>query len=440
MKTSALDPRHTITGSSQLPGLKVTGHKFTVPLDHARPDGEALKIFAREVVAIEQKDDESLPWLVFFQGGPGFPSPRPEGRGGWLKRAVEEYRVLLLDQRGTGLSTPVTHQTLSALASPEIQAEYLGHFRADSIVKDAELIRKQLMGDRKWTGLGQSFGGFCMFTYLSMAPEGLEGALVTGGIPPIGESVDDVYRATYMRVVQRNKEYFERYPYDADIMRRVYKYLADNEVYTAQKERLRPRRMQQLGLNFGFSSGFERVHYAVEQAFVRVGEKEELSYAFLRGADALLDFNTNPIYSLLHEAIYCEGTASGWAAERVLSEFSEFDLNANEVPYFTGEMIYPWMFDEYNCLEPLKRAAQILADRSDWPDLYDLEKLRSNSVPAVATLYFDDMYVESLYSHGIAKQIPHLRLWVTNEFEHSGLRDDGERILDRMLGMLKGTI
>ena len=45
----------------------------------------------------------------------------------------------MLDQRGTGRSSPIG--TLPGL-TPAEQAEYLTHFRADSIVRDAELIRR----------------------------------------------------------------------------------------------------------------------------------------------------------------------------------------------------------------------------------------------------------------------------------------------------------
>ncbi|GAL15185.1 proline iminopeptidase [Vibrio astriarenae] len=38
------------------------------------------------------------------------------------------------------------------------QAEYLSHFRADNIVRDAEFIRESF-GIEKWSTLGQSFGG-----------------------------------------------------------------------------------------------------------------------------------------------------------------------------------------------------------------------------------------------------------------------------------------
>src|SRR4029077_7200184 len=101
----------------------------------------------------------------------------------------------LLDQRGTGRSTPVSAEALAGL-DPAAQAAYLRNFRADSIVRDAELIRAQLES-HPWRVLGQSFGGLCVTTYLSFAPEGLHEAFITGGLPPLVGGADDVYRATY---------------------------------------------------------------------------------------------------------------------------------------------------------------------------------------------------------------------------------------------------
>ncbi len=53
---------------------------------------------------------------------------------------------------------------------------YLSFFRADSIVKDAEMVREALVPrdncGGKWSVLGQSYGGFLIFTYLSFAPKG----------------------------------------------------------------------------------------------------------------------------------------------------------------------------------------------------------------------------------------------------------------------------
>ena len=87
------------------PGLTFRDHVVAVPLDHARPGGPSIDVFAREVVAAG-REGETLPWLLFLQGGPGGKSPRPLAADGWIGRAVETHRVLLLDQRGTGRSTP----------------------------------------------------------------------------------------------------------------------------------------------------------------------------------------------------------------------------------------------------------------------------------------------------------------------------------------------
>src|SRR5687768_14450150 len=121
-------------------GAILTEREHTVPLDHVRPDAGSITVFTREVAAPDGLD---RPYLVFLQGGPGFEAARPTSPPtGWMKRAIQEYRVLLVDQRGTGRSTPVGPVIPGDTA--EAQAEYLTHFRADSIVRDAEVIRREL--------------------------------------------------------------------------------------------------------------------------------------------------------------------------------------------------------------------------------------------------------------------------------------------------------
>src|SRR5450755_3799505 len=158
--------------SYRQPGTVLTDRTFQVPLDHRAPAGDKIEVFAREVVASDTAAGD-LPWLVFLQGGPGFGAERPVGRSVWLERALNDFRVLLLDQRGTGRSSPASRQTLALHPAARQQADYLAHFRADSIVADAELIRQQVTGGAPWSVLGQSFGGFCTVTYLSFAPEGV---------------------------------------------------------------------------------------------------------------------------------------------------------------------------------------------------------------------------------------------------------------------------
>jgi pimeloyl-ACP methyl ester carboxylesterase len=421
-----------------IPGLVLIDHEFSLPLDYSQPGGEQITVFAREVIS-PGKESEKLPYLVFFQGGPGFAAPRPAQKNGWLKRTLQDYRVVLLDQRGTGRSTPVTYQTLARFASGQAQADYLKHFRADSIVQDAEQIRRSLLGEQgRWSALGQSYGGFCLAHYLSVAPDSLEAAIFTGGLPPLERPAAEVYCATYRRVIEKNQRYYNRYPGDVERAQEIVAYLIDHEVYLPGGDRLTPRRFQQLGLGFGASDGFEQTHYLLEEAFVQGAAGRELSYTFLRGFEHAFAFETNPIFAILHEAIYCQEEASNWAAERGRAAHPEFKISPGQPIYFTGEMIYPWMFDEYKYLRPLKEAAHILAAYAGWPRLYDLPTLRANRVPCVAAVYYDDMYVERAFSEETAHHIQGIKLWVTNEYEHNGLRADGERLLDRLLALLRG--
>eukprot|EP00960_Hanusia_phi_P050790 760423-Hanusia_phi.AAC.1 len=117
---------HRIGAENLLPGGMTTReHLFLLPLRHNKPNGEQLEVFVRELVLSKNKDRADLPSLVFLQGGPGFQAGRPvTSESGWVKRALEEYRVFLLDQRGTGRSSPITHETLAMIKDPAEQAEY----------------------------------------------------------------------------------------------------------------------------------------------------------------------------------------------------------------------------------------------------------------------------------------------------------------------------
>ena len=51
---------------ARMPGMVVTDHTFSLPLDHAEPNDETIEVFAREVVA-PGRENEKLPFLVFLQ-------------------------------------------------------------------------------------------------------------------------------------------------------------------------------------------------------------------------------------------------------------------------------------------------------------------------------------------------------------------------------------
>jgi pimeloyl-ACP methyl ester carboxylesterase len=398
-----------------IPGLVLIDHELEVPLDHAAPDGERITIFAREVAEPEGREK---PFLVFFQGGPGFEAFRVTGspRGpGFLDRGLKDFRWLLLDQRGTGRSTPVNGSESPA---------YLQHFRADSIVRDAELLREAL-GVERWSILGQSFGGFCVFAYLSLAPDAVREALVTGGTPPVtGRPVDDVYSATWTRMAERNRRYYARFPEDRQRMLDIVARLDAEDVRLPTRDRLTSRRFRTHGIKLGMSDGAEALHYILELPFG--------SPAFLHDAADELGVARNPIYAILHEACYADGGVTDWSARRTRP--GEFD---ERLEWLTGEHILPWVFEDYGALAGARDVAHELA-AVDWPRLYDEDVLRANTVPVAAAIYTEDLYVERAFSEETAALVPGMRAWVTSEYDHNGLRADGERILDRLLDLARG--
>jgi pimeloyl-ACP methyl ester carboxylesterase len=405
------------------PGLVLTEHEVEVPLDHADRDGERISLFAREVA---DPDGRDRPFLVFLQGGPGQEAPRPT-RGptspAWLDRALHDYRVLMLDQRGTGRSTPVG--TLTGM-SPTEQADRLALFRADAIVADAELLREHLGVDR-WSILGQSFGGFCALHYLSVAPDSLHEGFFTGGVPPVRRPVDDVYRATYATMLERNRRYYRRYPGDRDRVRELHKRLDAGDVVLPNGDVVTSRRFRQVGSILGMSDGAEQLHYLLE--------RDPCSPAFLHDLAAAMPFSgRNPLYAVIHEACYADEQATRWSAERTMP--TEF---VDDATLFTGEHVFGWTFDDDSELAPLRAAADLLAER-EWPALYDPDVLSRCTVPCAAAIYADDAYVDRAFSEETTRLVPTMRPWVTNEYEHNGLRADGARILDRLIGLARGRV
>src|SRR4051794_39673284 len=408
-----------MTTIHHVPGAVLTEREHTVPLDHAAPGGPTITVFTREVAAPDAAPD--TPYLVFLQGGPGIEATRPTAPPtGWMARALRDFRVLLLDQRGTGRSTPVGRDIPGA--TPEAQADYLTHFRADSIVRDAESIRRELGVDR-WSVLGQSFGGFTSMTYLSIAPDGLREAFITGGLAPIGRSVDDIYGATYERVIDMNERYFDRYPDDRPRVREIHRRLDQEPYVLPTGEGLTRRRFRQLGVWLGDSAGGEDLHHLLELPM----DSAAFGHDVARGQG----FTRNPLYATLHESSYADGVATRWSADRLLPDV------IRDGDMFTAEHVYPWMFDDYAALQPHKAAAEILADHP-WPRLFDEAQLAVNEVPVAATIYVDDLYVERRFAEETAAAIRGLRPWITDEYVHNGLRADGERVLGRLMDLTRG--
>ena len=237
--------------------------------------------------------------------------------------------------------------------------------------------------------------------------------------------------------MEKNAAYFDRHPDDRELCARISDQLRTRDVRLPTGERLSPRRFQSTGMRLGMRGDFDGLHYLLEEAFLEGTAGTELSDTFLAGVSGGVSFARGPLYALLHEACYCQGAASSWSAERLYAERPEFALDADTPFLFTGEMIYPLVFDEDPALVPLRAAARLLADRDDWPALYDPDQLARNDVPTFAALYYDDMYVAREHSLATAAAVRRLTPWITNEYQHDGLRVGD--VFDRLLALAKET-
>ena len=423
-----------MTSTWALPGLRLSDHTLAVPLDHADPRGAQIDLFARVITA---EGGEHRPYLVFLQGGPGSEAPRPVDASspGWLARALREHRVVMLDQRGTGRSTPVGPDTAlpeGAIpgaatlreATAAQQAEYLTHFRADAIVADAELLREHL-GVASWLLLGQSFGGFTTLRYLSAAAGSIAMALFTGGLPTVGPGMDDVYATTWQGMIGRSERHWARFPADRDRFRRLADAADAGHLRLPDGQRVGVERLRRLGHLLGASQGAERLHHLLDL--------DPASPAFAHDLAAALPFGgRNPLYAVIHESCWADGVATRWAADRTMP-----DAVREDPTLLAGEHIHRDLFAEDPELEIWAEAADLLAEH-EWPALYDEAALRAADVPGAAAVYYDDAYVPREFSMATAALLPRLRAWVTSEYEHNGLRASGETVLDHLLDLAAG--
>ncbi|WEV72980.1 alpha/beta fold hydrolase [Bifidobacterium sp. ESL0790] len=445
----------TLLAKYYVPGLAVEDHSIQVPLDwrgHKPGEGfagESLSLFYRVVAAPEHVHDD-LPLLIFLQGGPGGAGPRPlnPSSDGWIAEAIKHFRVVLPDQRGTGRSSCVDSNTMARIEGAQAQADYLKRFLAGSIVRDFEHLRRTEFGGRRWVTMGQSYGGFLTLAYLSIFPEGVAASFTTGGIPHVPADATEVYEHTFPRMVKKTDQYYQRYPQDVARVAMVADKLpkaADLQDYEGGKatngnaaasgiptlpngDPLTVERLQTLGGDFGMKPSFERVHWIMDSAFAdgdgSASAKSPLADSFL--ASVMNATASNPLYWPLQEFIYADGELDkpiAWAAQRVCDTHPEFGAGQRPL-MFTGEAMFPWMFQQEKALRPFRAAMDVLMADTRFDKVYDAEQLARNEVPLQAGVYFDDMYVDSGMQLDTLSRVGNSHYWTTNEFEHDGLHGD----------------
>lgn len=480
-------------------------YQFQLPLFYSNPERGSIKIVAKITQLYKNTTEESRlkgpdfkdtdKLILFLQGGPGFESYTPKNKDGFVGYLLDkDYTVVNYDQRGTGLSTPLDYNSFMSLASSlslksEDHINLIKCFRADSIVKDCEEIRKILLKknvDKKWSIQGQSYGGFCAFNYLSFYPDSLNEVILTGGIPGIGLTIEDVYKATFKRTKERNTHYYTKYPQDILRVKQIVTYLNENNIKLPSGGHLTVERFQQLGLKFGGSGGTDSLHNIILNLYNSLDQFGYFSKSTLYSIDNILLFDTNVLYALFQEAIYMDGNkgvASNWCADRIryLPDNQRFfDLkyilsnsdekswlkDENSPFFFTGEMVFKSMFDDYAELRDFKRLAYELHNEENWSDLYNCDQLKKifdckksffqkkyvnglqdmnedevKIVKIVAAVYFYDQYVDfDLSRHTFENVVGKLRPFITSEYFHNGIGVGTEHIMDKLFALLEEEV
>lgn len=446
--------------------LRVSELFFEVPKDYANPSLGSLRLFARSVVKHEtpavplsdeeQKKSSQKPWFVYLQGGPGFGCKPPQSMS--LTNHVLErgYQMLWLDQRGTGLSSPITAATLALQGDAKKQAEYLKMFRADNIVRDCEAIRKSLTSDypaelKKWSIFGQSFGGFCGFTYLSKYPEGLREVFTSGGVPPIRKTAEDVYHAAFKQVLKRNEAYYNKFPEDIEHVYNIASHVQfKDSIKLPSGGKLTVPRFLTIGIAFGGAEGLDDVHNMVLRMRADIANFSFLTRPTLSAFESMTSYDDAVIYSVLHEPIYCSGGGpSSWAADKVGKSLKEFhwladkaiDTQSRSQPlHFAGEMIFPFFFDTHSELNNLKEVADILATTTDWPELYNETQLAQNEVPVYCATFVDDMYVDFGLVQETVSKVKGVKQFITNRMYHGAVRTNTDDLVKGLFGLKEDPI
>lgn len=401
--------------------LTIEEHTLTVPLVWGDPaDTRTIDIFARVVI---REGGERLPYLVFLQGGPGHEAPRPfhsSASPAWLDEALAHYRVVMLDQRGTGLSTPIGDADLER-GTAEV-AEYLTHLRADSIVRDCEAMREHLSAET-WSVLGQSFGGFTTLAYLSTDADSLADVFITGGLSTVNRHPDEVYALCYDKMRAASERYYRRFPEHRDVMRRLVDRAAAGDIVLPDGEVVSPSRLRSVGSALGTNDGWQTLWSILERDPASNAFRHDLMHAMPYGG-------RNPLYFAFHESSYASGHATRWSAER--TEPHDF---RDDVTLLTGEHIRREWTETVPAFQPWRDVTLALAD-FEWPRIYNEVAIASSGATGAAAVYVNDVYVPMEFSLETARLLPGVELWVTSEHEHNGVRSGP--VLTRLFDLAHG--
>jgi pimeloyl-ACP methyl ester carboxylesterase len=140
-----------------------------VPENPQLKNAKKIKVFYEH--RFPKKKNKNKRPICFFYGGPGL-DPRSAIHS--LIPMTKKNGILIIHQRGTGLSSPL----------PKIKQDRdilrYRHYLSRAIVEDAEIIRNKLFKNQAWVVTGQSFGSLIIQRYITLYPASIYSAHAHG--------------------------------------------------------------------------------------------------------------------------------------------------------------------------------------------------------------------------------------------------------------------
>jgi pimeloyl-ACP methyl ester carboxylesterase len=178
-----------------------------VPLDHSNPTGPKLKLQVADSGGSPRRDV-----LLFLTGGPGqtgvafAPIVADD-----LAPLLDDWRLVLIDQRGTGeraiecpdlqnavgASDILTAPTSAVKRCAKIVGDKRPFYTTSDTVADLDLLRRAMKVD-KWVVDGVSYGTFVAQRYAIAYPDHAQGLVLDSVVPPDG--LDTFLRVNLRRV------------------------------------------------------------------------------------------------------------------------------------------------------------------------------------------------------------------------------------------------
>jgi pimeloyl-ACP methyl ester carboxylesterase len=212
--SGAAAPRPALTGSHPCDGLAgYTCSTLSVPLDRSGRVPGSLRL------NVAAADNAKAPRgvLLFLTGGPGQPGVPSVARvAAKLAPLLSSYRLVLVDQRGTG-GTAIRCPQLQAeigtsdIAVPSARAvracaaklgRTRGLYATEATVADLDELR-QALGAGTWTIDGVSYGTFVAERYAIAYPKAVRALVLDSVLPHVDPQADDALYLTGLKATGR---------------------------------------------------------------------------------------------------------------------------------------------------------------------------------------------------------------------------------------------